>query len=259
VRRLTAVPARPARFLPLVAAALLALASPVRAETLVDLELVLAIDASASIDEAEYEVERRGIAAAFRDPAVLAAIRAGPTGRIAVAITLWGEASIPKDASPWFLIADEAGAEAFAAMIERFPRRVTGGTGLGAGLAEAMRMFDRNGYAAPRLTVDVSGDGRETPPRETVVLMPQARAMALVRGITLNGLALTADEPDLADWYRNNVIAGPRAFVMEIARIEDFAEAIRRKLIREIEEGPAVGARDDMPQHAIVRTNPASE
>jgi hypothetical protein len=104
-------------------------------------------------------------------------------------------------------------------------------------------MFDRNGIAAPRQVVDVSGDGRETPPREVVVMMPMAHAMAVARSVTVNGLAIVNEDAGLAAWYRDNVIAGSGSFVVTAADYADFAEAIVRKLAREIEWQPRLTSR----------------
>ncbi len=164
-----------------------------------------------------------------------AAIAAGPIGRIAVALTLWGDAEVPKDQTDWYGISTAAEARALAAIIDALPRRVTGGTGMGAGLGHAMRMFDRNGYQGSHQVVDVSGDGRETPPRVVVLLMPDARSMAHARGVTINGLAILNEDRDLKSWYLNEVATGPGHFVMAVDDYGDFAEAMRRKLIREIE------------------------
>ncbi|MEO1197607.1 MAG: DUF1194 domain-containing protein [Pseudomonadota bacterium] len=211
-----------------------------RAQTLVDLELILAVDASGSVDPSEYALQLQGIAAAIADTEVIAAIQSGPIGRIAIALIVWGEAGIVADESPWALIADAPSAERFAGVVAGFPRRVSGGTGIGAGLTQGMRMFDRNGFLGTRQVVDVSGDGRETPPRDYVALIHHARAMAQARGITINGLAILNDDPELDAWYRQAVITGPGAFVMTARNYDDFAEAMRRKLLREIENLPNV-------------------
>ncbi len=216
---------------------------PARADTFVDLELVLAVDASGSVSAAEYDLQLSGIAAAIRDDSVLEAIAGGAIGRVAVAMIVWAEAGIVSDETAWFEIATAEDADRFAALVVGFPRRVSGGTGIGAGLTQAMRMFDRNGFAGTRQVVDVSGDGRETPPRDYVALIHHARAMALSRGITINGLAILNEDPELDDWYRSAVITGPGAFVMTARDYRDFAEAMRRKLLREIEDLPNVAAR----------------
>ncbi len=222
--------------IPLVALALTLFAiAPASANEAVDLELVLAIDSSSSVDESEWTLQMHGYAAAFRDGRVQAAIGSGPNGRIAVSVLVWADATVPRWPGPWFVLATPADSERFASFMQELARPVLGGTGIGAGVAAAIRRFERNGFTAPRQVVDVSGDGRETPPRENVVLMPMANAMAWARGVTVNGLAILNEDPDLAAWYRNNVIAGRGSFVMAAADYDDFADAIVRKLIREIE------------------------
>lgn len=228
---------------PIALAVALTLAQPAWPQGVeVDLELVLAVDASGSVDPAEYELQVGGIAAALSDPQVQAAIRSGPNGRVAAALLVWAEAGRPAQSSAWHLLDAPETIAAFAAAVRRFPRRVNGGTGIGAGLAQAMRMFDRNGIESPRQVVDVSGDGRETPPRDYVVLIDTARSMALSRGVTLNGLAILSDDPELEAWYRDKVMTGPGSFVMTVASFEDFAAAMREKMIREIEYRPKIGA-----------------
>lgn len=204
----------------------------------VDLQLVLAIDASASVDPQEYQLQLDGIAAAFRDARIHDAIAAGYKGAIVVAIIVWAESGIPGDESDWYFVSDPESANSFARRVSAWPRHVNGGTGIGAGLVQAMRMFDRNGYTSIRRTVDVSGDGRETPPRDYVVLVENARGMALSRGITINGLAIENEDEDLSAYYREKVATGPRSFVVRAGRYEDFADAMLRKLLREIEDLP---------------------
>jgi hypothetical protein len=209
--------------------------SPAAAEDRqVDLELVLAIDASSSVDEHEWELQRAGYAGAFADARIAEAIVSGPRREIAVAIVVWADATVPRWESPWFALADSGDALRLSAFMAALPRTALGGTGIGAGIAQAIRAMERNGFAAPRQVVDVSGDGRETPPREVVVMMPMARALADAKGVTINGLAIINEDRDLAAWYRNNVITGRGAFVEDVADYEDFAGAIVKKLVREI-------------------------
>ena len=221
--------------LPFTLLALLVAILPARAEQAVDLELVLAIDASSSVDETEWALQMQGYAAAFRDARVQAAIASGPQKRVAVALLVWADATVPRWSSDWSVLAAPADAERFAALMQDLPRMAEGGTGIGAGLAAAIRLLDRNGFSAPRQVVDVSGDGRETPAREVVVLIPMAQAMARARGVTVNGLAIVNEDAELATWYRDHVMAGAGSFVMSAADYEDFSEAIAKKLIREIE------------------------
>jgi hypothetical protein len=212
-----------------------ALASPAFAEEIVDLELVLAIDASSSVDETEWALQRDGYEAAFRDPEIQAALASGPNKRIAVSVVVWADASVPRWESAWFVLSTGEDGEQMADFMANLPRIPMGGTGIGTGLASAIRKFDRNDLSAPRQVVDVSGDGRETPPRENVVLIPMAHALAVARGVTVNGLAIVNEDAGLATWYRDNVIAGKGSFVMDAADYADFAEAIRTKLLREIQ------------------------
>jgi hypothetical protein len=220
------------------------LLSQAAADDLVDLELALAVDASGSVDDGEFTLQLRGIAAGLRDPEVRKAIHSGPLGRIAVNLVIWAEPQVPKDMSGWQVIATDEDAERFAETVETFPRRLTGATGIGEGIASALRSFDGNGIAASRQTVDVSGDGRETPPREPTVLIGQARNMATARGVIINGLAILNEDQGLLDWYRQYVQTGPGSFVLSATGYEDFAEAMRRKLIKEIEYRPRVSEGD---------------
>lgn len=216
-------------------------AAETAAEVDADLELVLAVDTSGSVDDGEYALQISGIANAFRDPEVLAAIAAGPLGRIAVTVAFWAESRLPKQSLAWVVIADAAGAAAFADRLEALPRAdPSGGTGIGQGVIYAVRIMEDNGLNGSRRVVDVSGDGRETPFRYFSVPPEQARAYAASRGVTVNGLAILADEPDLEQYYRASVIVGPGAFTLAADGFDDFAEAMRRKLLREITYRPSV-------------------
>jgi hypothetical protein len=228
------------RALSIFAFVVLAGLAPANADTVVDVELVLAVDGSASVDPAEFRLQLDGIAAAFRDAAVHRAIAAGKEQRIGVSLLTWADATRPKDASPWYVIDSPAAAEAFAQLVESFPRRVVGGTGIGAGLSTAVRMLGVNDLTGHRRVVDVSGDGIETPPREIVMVLPDARAMALANDVVVNGLAILSDVPDLDDWYRRNLQIGGGSFVMAAKQFSDFATAFRRKLLREIDATPKI-------------------
>ncbi len=213
------------------------------AEPTADLDLVFAVDASGSVDDGEFRLQLQGIAAALRDHAVLAAIAAGARRRIAVNLLVWAEPKVPKDESGWLMIASRSDAERAARLIASFPRRQTGGTGIGDGIAAALRSIAASGIAAPRHVVDVSGDGTETTPRDYVVTIDEARSMALALGATLNGLAIENEEPHLAGWYRDHVQVGDGSFVMAVADYAGFARAMRRKLLREIRPEPRLSRR----------------
>jgi len=215
-------------------AAVLLLILPAGAEeNSVDLKLVLAVDASGSVDQHEYALQLGGIAAAFRDPAVREAIRSGPKKRIAVNVTIWAQHEVPKDSIGWSVLGTDAEIERFAAMVAALPRRVNGGTGMGSGLAAALRELETSGLEAAREIVDISGDGAESPARDYVVMMPQARQMATARGVVVNGLAILG-EANVEEWYRRNVLVGQGSFLIVAQDYDDFAEAMRRKLLREI-------------------------
>jgi hypothetical protein len=193
-----------------------------RAKTPVDLQLVVAVDASGSVDDREYALQLGGIAAAFRDARVLWAIAEGPTGRIGVALVGWAESNRPKAASRWHIIDDAASAETFARTVETFGRQFGGGTGIGRAMTFSVTLLERSGLASPRRVIDISGDGRETTFREWSVPPEQARHAAIDRGITINGLAILSEDPDLEAYYARAVIAGPGAFVMTAATIVVF-------------------------------------
>ena len=212
--------------------------APAKTRGIVDLQLVMAVDASASVDKSEFRLQMMGIATAFREAEIQAAIAAGPNGAIAVALVVWAASAYPKDIVPWRVIRTPGEALAFADFVENYPRRVSGGTGIGAGMAHAVRHIMNSGYVSRRRIVDVSGDGRETRPQDYVVLTPQAQSMALALGITVNGLAILSDDARLDQYYREHVAIGAESFVMTAASYQDVARAMARKLLREIEHRP---------------------
>ncbi|WP_424135868.1 DUF1194 domain-containing protein [Roseomonas chloroacetimidivorans] len=197
----------------------------------VDIALCLAVDASSSVDHDEFGLMMGGLAAAFRDPAVAEAARGGPRGAAAVAAILWSGPGAQDVAVPWMVLADADGATALADALDAAPRSVTAGaTALGEGLAAALRLLAGFPGDAARQVVDVSGDGAGN------AGMPSGpvRDAAIGAGVTINALAVVNEEPDLPAHYAAQVIGGPGAFVMQCADYADFAEAIRRKLVREL-------------------------
>ena len=142
---------------------------------------------------------------------------------------------------PWRVLDSIEDAEAFAQSVARQPRSVPpGSTGIGRALHFAVRQIEDNTIASTRQVIDLSGDGRETAPRDYFVRLWQGRAAARASGITVNGLAILTDEPDLGRYYRDELISGPDAFVETASDYRNFAAAMRRKLLREIETLPAV-------------------
>jgi hypothetical protein len=208
---------------------------PAAASPCIDVALVLAVDSSASVSAGEYKLQQLGIAAAFRDPDVQDAM--GRAGRVAVAVMFWGSEIMPKPQSGWVLVADGQDAEHFARIVESMPRQVTGDTGLGSGLMASLAKLDALEVCSIRRVVNLSGDGAETRALRgghRAALPVEARDLADARQVEINALAISNQEPKLAEYYSENVITGPDAFVMVATDYRAFAEAMRQKLIREI-------------------------
>lgn len=204
------------------------------AELPVDLELVLAVDASASIDNDEAQLQRLGYVAALTDPRVIRAIQSGMLGRIAVIYVEWGDGDQQRVVGGWRLISDAASARAYAAEIASAVRESWINTSIGGAIEFAVPLFDGNGFEGTRRIIDISGDGRNSSngPR-----LDEARADALSRGITINGLPILdrlAGAGELDRYYAERVIGGPGAFRIAAHGFEDFASAILDKLVLEI-------------------------
>lgn len=199
-----------------------------------DLALVLAIDGSGSIDPEDFDLQQAGYAAAFRDVRVQRALDA--TGLVDVAVVLWGDAFMPVQTLGFRRLAGSGDADRFAERIAALERVVSGNTGISKGLWAALDLLDAPGQCAWREVVNISGDGWETldPRRSSHVSLGAARDRARTMGVTVNGLAITVDQADLAAWYRDKVITGPGAFVISVGAFGDFGDAIIRKLEREI-------------------------
>jgi Protein of unknown function (DUF1194) len=199
-----------------------------------DLALVLAIDGSGSIDASEFDLQMTGYAAAFRAPRVKAALASA--GRVDVAVVLWGDDGLLKEVLPWQSLQGAQDAEALARRIAGMPRSVMGSTGIGSGISRALDLLAARGDCAGRRLINVSGDGMEsmTPRARVGVTMAQARIRARDMGVTINALAITNEVADLGDWFRDKVITGPDAFVMQVTGFDTFGDAIARKLAREI-------------------------
>jgi len=210
------------------------------AQEVVDLELVLAVDASASVSNSEYRLQMDGIASAFRDPGVLKAIQSGPLKRIGVALVVWADAEDLKQTSDWFVISNDSEAENFAQLVAAFPREINGGTGIGAGILHAIDQLRNNRLVAARRVVDVSGDGMESDTENFSLTVDYARRAATDDRITVNGLAILTDVEDLDKWYLEHVATGLGRFVMVANNFVDFANAMKKKLIQEIQYMPPV-------------------
>jgi hypothetical protein len=213
------------------AAALAVLARPAAAQRPVDVAIVLAVDASGSVDDARFALQKQGYAAAFRSPDVLRAIGSGPHQAIAVTMVQWTGPALHEQVVPWRLLTDSASAVAFAAAIDAAPRALFGGgTSLSGAIDYGKTLFHTQAFRADRQVIDISGDGSNNRGRPA----SDARDEAVAAGIAINGLPILTLEPDLDHWYEDNVIGGPGAFVIAVSGYDDFAAAILRKLILEI-------------------------
>ncbi|MEO1695033.1 MAG: DUF1194 domain-containing protein, partial [Pseudomonadota bacterium] len=207
----------------------------------VDLELVLAVDVSMSMDVAEQKHQRAGYVAAFRSQDIIDAItKTGTRGRIAVTYFEWAGVYSQSVVVPWRVIDGAEAAFAFAAELEGKERTRAYRTSISTALARSAALFDGNAITAPRRVIDVSGDG----PNNAGSRVDEARDAVVARGITINGLALQFprpegpytyfDLPDLDRYYAGCVIGGPGAFMISVKSQERFGQAIRRKLLLEI-------------------------
>src|SRR5688572_11935770 len=201
------------------------------AQTQVDLQLVLAVDASGSVSEARFELQKRGYIAAFRNPRLLHAVQSGPTQSIAVTMMQWTGPALQVHVVPWMIVRDQASMQRVADAIDAAPRRLFGGgTSISGAIDHARTLFPVSGVTSPRRVIDVSGDGSNNRGRPAT----EARDDAVADGIVINGLPILALEPWLDQYYVSDVIGGPGAFVVPAQSYETFAEAVLKKLVTEI-------------------------
>ncbi len=208
-------------------------AAAVRAEepAAVDLQLVLAVDVSGSVNQARFELQKSGYVAAFRDARVLNAVRSGSAKAIAVTMVQWTGPTMQVQLMPWMRVGDETSINAFADLIAAAPRQIFGGgTSISGVIDYAVELFPRSPFPGGRRVIDISGDGANNRGRPTEV----ARDDAVKAGIVINGLPILEIEPGLEEFYRSSVIGGPNAFVIAVSRFDEFGDAVIRKLILEI-------------------------
>jgi hypothetical protein len=204
---------------------------PAFAQTAVDLQLVLAVDASGSVDQRRFELQQQGYVAAFRDPRVLRAIQSGGTQAIVVTMVQWTGPALQIQVLPWTLINDATTAHAFAAAIAATPRQLfSGGTSISGVIDYAVPLILEGQFQGTRRVIDISGDGVNNRGRPAA----SARDEAVRAGIVINGLPILEREPNLKGYYSEHVIGGPGAFVIAAESYETFAEAILKKLVREM-------------------------
>ena len=218
-----------------------------RAET-ADVAIALTADVSRSIDDEEFQLQRQGYAAAVTNPRFVQAIQSGPHGAVALCFLEWAGPDQLAVVAKWMVIRDGKGAAEFAKILLDAPRSSAGRTAIGAGIDFAVAQFETGGVTAKRRIIDVSGDGSNNSGR----LVTEARDEAVAKGITINGVAIinekTSGEPEsfrylhthppggLPNYYRDNVIGGPGAFVLQIVNFDTFAEAMTNKLLTEVSD-----------------------
>jgi hypothetical protein len=220
----------------LFAPALISAGAQAQSATEVDLLLVLAMDASGSIDADEFRLQREGIAESITHPAVLAAIAANPRRAIALAMTEWGSPGGAALVVDWHRVSDAASAQVFANAALAAPRSRQSYNAIGDAITHAAALISAAPYRATERVIDVAGDG---PDMRSVTLAPDARDAAVAQGITINGLAIeiapvTRGNEPLHVHYEHNIMGGPGAFVMVAETRRDFARAMRAKMLREI-------------------------
>jgi hypothetical protein len=216
----------------LLALVLLLFSAAARAED-VDLLLVLAVDASGSIDEAEFRLQREGYAEALSSRRFLDAVRSGPAGAVAVAMVEWGAPGAAATVVPWMRVGDTKTAEALAAAVLAAPRSSQSWNAIGDAIDHCAGLITTAPFRAGRAVIDLSGDG---PDIRSLNPVGAARAAAAAAGITVNALAILGAEArvNLEQYYEREVIAGPGAFVTTAKDRRELTPALLAKLVREI-------------------------
>jgi hypothetical protein len=223
----------------LVALLFLLMAAPqAAAQTPVDVALVLVVDASGSIDDGEFLLQKRGIAEAVQHPRVLAAIAGNPLQRLAIAYVEWGTPGGARTVVGWMIVEDDASAAAFGQAVLGAPRSSQSYNAIGDGIVHATALLALCPCEATRGVIDISGDN---PDNRSLVPAPFARDQAVAAGHTVNALAITdgsllgsRGKPVLVENYEANVIGGPGAFVMTATSRADFMQALLDKMVLEI-------------------------
>jgi hypothetical protein len=220
----------------------------------VDLLLVLAADVSRSVDSEKFQLQREGYAAAMSDPRVLDAIRSGRNGRVGVAFVEWSGIGSQRVVIDWTTVSDAESAKGFGDRLLEAPRSFADRTSISGAIEFAMGQFARAPFESARRTIDVSGDGTNNSGPDVT----QVRDEAIAQGVTINGLVILSETPlawnpdhtnppgGLENYYRNNVIGGPGAFVLTAQNFNSFGQAIVKKMIAEV-------AQAEPPQQALVR------
>jgi hypothetical protein len=200
-------------------------------QTQVAIELVLALDSSASMNAAEFDLQIQGLAAAFKDQAVLQAVKDLQPLGVAIAVTQWGGPGESRIVVPFTHIKSVRQAKAFGYRASRGSRSFYAATtSIASAIEDSVALMEVNGFIGQRRVIDVSGDGVDNSGMD----LNAARDIADAAGVTVNGLAIESEQPGLFDYYKQNVMTGADSFVVKAVDFEDYARAIREKLLREL-------------------------
>jgi hypothetical protein len=204
-----------------------------RAEEQMDVavELLLALDSSASMDAREFALQIKGLAAAFRDPAIHAAIEDLAPYGVAIGVSQWGGAGESRIVVPFTHIKSAREAKAFGYRISLGTRTFyAASTSIAHAIEDGLGLMEVNGFAGQRRVIDVSGDGEDNGGGD----LDAARELALASAVTINGLAIESETKGLTEYFEDNVISGADAFAVKAENFDDFARAMREKLLREL-------------------------
>ncbi len=196
----------------------------------VDVALVLAVDSSGSISEQRLTMQIQGYIDALRHPSFIEAVRGGRQGRIALTYVTWTDARRQDQQVPWCVVGDQASAHAFARAMQDALRPVPGWTSISGAIDFCTGLLLSCGFAASRRVIDISGDGANNDGRAVT----EARDAAVAAGVVINGLPIIEVEPDLEQYYRDNVVGGPNSFVLVAHDTGAFGAAVLRKLLVEV-------------------------
>jgi hypothetical protein len=220
----------------------------------VDLSLVIAVDVSRSMDDEEFRLQRNGYVEAIRHPDFVKAVISGGYRRIALTYVEWSGRLYQKVVVPWRLIDGADAAEGFAEALQEQPPMIGRGTSISAAIVFGGELLDASGYLATRRVIDISGDG----PNNYGPAVTQTRDRAIESGVVINGLPILIRPspivPDIVRYYADCVIGGPGSFVLPVHRADEFAEAIRRKLVLEVagrQRAGIIPARADAPADCL--------
>jgi len=205
--------------------------SNVGASEQVDLELVLAVDCSYSVDNVEYKLQMKGLANAFRSKEIRELINSGPVGTIAVTVIQWSKWNVQIPVIPWRKISSDGDVLELSADLLRQKRMAAdGGTSLGGIIQFSQKSLAENNYTGARQVIDISSDGQDNSGDDP----ERAAKHAVASGITINGLAILNEFPSLNTYFEQRIIGGQGAFVITANNYYSYEEAILKKLIKEI-------------------------